>query len=191
MVNGASAAGKTWLNDTVNWYLDPTQWKVLLAASGPANWQRIDSGQVPGKRPAGTTHVSNIKMGTDTISFDVTKVGVPVEVKASYFPNWKVSGADGPYRVEPQPHGGHPAQHPRRAVATATRASTTCSYLLTFLGLVGLVVLWRAKPVSMAPVPAMWREGEDDVPDGPPPDDPRDPAWWVDPVDHRARPPAR
>jgi hypothetical protein len=28
-------------------------------------------------------------------------VGTPVEVKVSYFPNWHVSGADGPWRVAP------------------------------------------------------------------------------------------
>jgi uncharacterized membrane protein len=182
VVNGASAAGKTWLNDTVNWYLDPTQWKVLLAASGPPSWQRIDSGQVPGKRPTGTTHVSNIKTGTDTISFDVTKVGVPVEVKASYFPNWKVSGADGPYRVSPNLM----VVIPRSTHVVLSYGYTDVdylSYLLTFLGLIGLVVLWRAKPVSMAPVAAMWRDRDDEGPEVPPTDDPRDPAWWVDPVD--------
>ncbi len=36
-----------------------------------------------------------------SISFDVDQVGVPVLVKVSYFPNWKVEGAEGPYRVAP------------------------------------------------------------------------------------------
>jgi uncharacterized membrane protein len=31
----------------------------------------------------------------------VSRVGTPVEVKISYFPNWKASGADGPWRVAP------------------------------------------------------------------------------------------
>ena len=37
----------------------------------------------------------------DKISFDVSEIGKPVEVKESYFPNWKVSGAKGPYRLAP------------------------------------------------------------------------------------------
>ncbi len=37
----------------------------------------------------------------DKISFDVSEIGKPVEVKESYFPNWKVSGATGPYRLAP------------------------------------------------------------------------------------------
>jgi hypothetical protein len=36
-----------------------------------------------------------------SISFHVDRVGVPVEVRVSYFPNWSVSGAEGPYRVAP------------------------------------------------------------------------------------------
>ncbi len=182
VVEGASQAGKTWLDDTVNWYVDPSQWKVLLAASGPPNWLRIKSGTVPGQRPiAGTTKVSNIKSGTDTISFDVSKVGVPVEVKASYFPNWKVSGADGPYRVSPNlmvviPHSTHVE------LSYGYTGVDYASYLLTVLGLIGLIWLWRAKPIQMPPVPAIWRSDADEI-DDPPVDDPRDPAWWVDPVD--------
>ncbi len=61
VVNGAATGGKTWLDDTVNWYLDPHQWSVLLAASGPSNWHRIDSGDLAGKIPVGTTTVSNIE----------------------------------------------------------------------------------------------------------------------------------
>src|SRR5690606_30493885 len=45
--------------------------------------------------------VTNIEWGRDTVEFDVDQVGVPVLVKVSYFPNWKVDGADGPYRVTP------------------------------------------------------------------------------------------
>ena len=35
------------------------------------------------------------------MSFHVDQVGVPVLVKVSYFPNWEVDGAEGPYRVAP------------------------------------------------------------------------------------------
>ena len=37
----------------------------------------------------------------DGVSFTVDRPGTPVLVKQSYFPNWEVSGADGPYRVAP------------------------------------------------------------------------------------------
>jgi hypothetical protein len=187
VVDGASQAGKTWLNDTVSWYIDPTQWKVLLAASGPSSWQRVKAGVLPGQRPVGgTTSVSNIKSGTDTISFDVSKVGVPVEVKASYFPNWKASGADGPYRVSPNlmvviPRSKHVSLY------YGYTGVDYGSYLLTLLGLIGLILLWRAKPVSMPPVPAMWRTDGDPI-DELDVDDPRDPEWWIDPLDPQSRP---
>ena len=45
--------------------------------------------------------VSNIEVDDDRISFDVDQIGQPVLVKTSYFPNWEVSGAEGPYRVTP------------------------------------------------------------------------------------------
>jgi uncharacterized membrane protein len=45
--------------------------------------------------------VSDVEIGTDTVSFRVDQVGVPVLVKVSYFPNWTVDGAEGPYRVTP------------------------------------------------------------------------------------------
>ena len=39
--------------------------------------------------------------GDDRVSFTVDKIGVPVLVKVSYFPNWEASGARGPWRVAP------------------------------------------------------------------------------------------
>jgi hypothetical protein len=182
VVDGAAAGGKAWLNDTVSWYIDPSQWKVLLTASGPSSWQRIKADATPGQRPVdGTTTVTNIKSGTDTISFDVSKVGVPVEVKASYFPNWKVSGASGPYRASPNEMVVIPTSKHVQLYYGYTSVDYL-SYLLTFLGLIGLVWLWRAKPIEMPAQPAMWRP-DDELDDEPPVDDPRDPQWWVDPLD--------
>jgi hypothetical protein len=45
--------------------------------------------------------VSNVDIQQQSISFEVDQVGVPVLVRVSYFPTWKVEGADGPYRVAP------------------------------------------------------------------------------------------
>ena len=45
--------------------------------------------------------MSNVATGTDTIDFDVDQAARPMLVKTSYFPNWKATGADGPYRVTP------------------------------------------------------------------------------------------
>lgn len=45
--------------------------------------------------------VSNIRTSTDSISFEVDQPGTPVLVTASYFPNWRAEGAEGPWRVGP------------------------------------------------------------------------------------------
>ena len=47
------------------------------------------------------TKVSNVRRSDQGISFNVDRVGTPVEVRVSYFPNWQASGADGPWRVAP------------------------------------------------------------------------------------------
>ena len=45
--------------------------------------------------------VLNVDVGDQSVEFSVDRVGVPVLVRVSYFPNWQVDGAEGPYRVAP------------------------------------------------------------------------------------------
>ena len=45
--------------------------------------------------------VSDVVRSDHSISFSVDRVGTPVLVRTSYFPNWSASGAEGPYRVTP------------------------------------------------------------------------------------------
>ena len=47
------------------------------------------------------THVSDVIETDNAVSFHVSRIGTPVLVKVSYFPNWQASGATGPYRVTP------------------------------------------------------------------------------------------
>jgi hypothetical protein len=180
VVNGASASGKAWLADTLDWYMDPTKWDVPLAASGPAQWQRVNPGDNPDSHPVGATTVTNITSGTDSISFDVSQVGVPVVVKTSYFPNWQASGADGPYRVSP---------NLMVVIPTATHVSLHYgwtgvdlgAWALTLLGFIGVVWLARSAPADVPEPPAVWQpfdEGDESDEDG---GDPSDPAWWAEP----------
>jgi hypothetical protein len=85
----------------LDWFQDPAQWDVALAASGPAEWQRVDPGEEPERRPMTPAVVDDVEVGRDGISFTVDRPGTPVLVKQSYFPNWEVRGAEGPYRVAP------------------------------------------------------------------------------------------
>jgi hypothetical protein len=153
---------KGWLDAVMTWYLDPAQWSVWPAAGGPAEWQRIAAGQVPRTIPTTPVAVTNISSGTDSISFDVSRPGTPVVVKASYFPNWTASGADGPWRIGPDmmvvvPTSNHVSLH---------YGYTSVDYLgwaVTLLGVGGLVFLVRAGPLTMPePVPWLRRRGEVD-----------------------------
>ena len=86
----------------IAWFKDPSRWDVYLASSGPAGWQRVAADRpAPDERAEEPVDVTSLDVGTDRIAFDVDRPGVPVLVKASYFPNWRASGADGPYRVAP------------------------------------------------------------------------------------------
>ncbi len=74
--------------------------------------------------------------------------------------------------------------HSKHVVLSYGYTSTDyLSYFLTLLGLIGLVVLWRAKPVSVGPIAPMWRDELATDLDEVPVYDPRDPGWWVDPDD--------
>jgi hypothetical protein len=134
----------------VSWFNDPTQWDVPLANRGPDEWQRVAVGEAPAAIPLDEVEVSNVDVGDESISFEVDEVGVPVLVKMSYFPNWEVAGASGPYRVAPN----FMVVIPNETHVELTYGRTGVeylSYLLTLLGLVGLVVLWRRPPFRFSP----------------------------------------
>jgi hypothetical protein len=101
VLEGMSETNPAWQRDAVAWYTDPSALDVFLAPDGPKGWQRVERGEVPERRPLPKTKVSNIVEGDLAISFDVDRVGEPILVKTSYFPNWKVSGADRIYHVTP------------------------------------------------------------------------------------------
>jgi hypothetical protein len=99
---GVGPSQKSWLAPAISWYDDPARWGVVPAASGPADWARVPIGD---RKPAPVseppTRVTGVHQSSDSVSFHVDRLGTPVEVKISYFPNWQASGADGPWRVAP------------------------------------------------------------------------------------------
>ena len=156
-----------WLELGTSWFQHPEDWAALPAGDGPSEWQRIeavaegpetDSRTLARLVPVGTidqstlppVEVSDLQISDNSISFSVDQVGVPVLVKASYFPNWNVEGAEGPYRVAPN----FMVVVPTSNQVTLTYGTSWVEYLgyaLTLLGLVLLVVLWRKGPVRYAP----------------------------------------
>ena len=147
---------------------------VPRTIGGPDGWQRVASGELPERRPLPPVSVTDITTGVDSISFHVDRIGVPVMVRASFFPNWEASGADGPWRATPN-----------LMVVVPTGNEVTLTYgrtgvdvvavLLSLFGLVALVVLAgrsERRPGRMSgrltdgPPPSPWFDLADIGPDG-------------------------
>ncbi|HWH34793.1 MAG TPA: hypothetical protein VNT56_05665 [Acidimicrobiales bacterium] len=153
VVDGLAAGGEEWLEPAVEWYMDEGQRDIFLAADGPPEWSRSPSPGGLERQDVAPATVSDIEVATSEISFSVDRTGSPVLVKASYFPNWQVSGADGPWRVAP---------NLMVVVPTSTEVSLTygttpvdlAGWLLTLVGLAGLAVFVRRGPLTLAERPA-------------------------------------
>lgn len=149
----------------VRWYQDLAAQDVLLASSGPDRWQRVDvDDPKPVARSVDPVDVTDLDVGTDRISFDVDQVGSPVLVKASYFPNWRAHGAEGPYRVAPNLMVVVPTSE-HVELTYGREPIEWMSYGLTALG-IALVILLATRPaVRGGPEP----DAPVDVAEGPPP----------------------
>jgi hypothetical protein len=100
VANVASQA--KWLDANQTWWLTPSLQNVYLALSGPRSWPRaahVTSMKSTATLPSVT--VTKVKVGLQSLSFHVSRVGVPMLVKISYYPRWHATGATGPYRVSP------------------------------------------------------------------------------------------
>jgi hypothetical protein len=116
----------------------------LPAASGARRERCTDVTNPPRTRlPA--VEVTDIEESVDEVSFRVSKPGVPVLVKESYFPNWKAHGAHGPYRIAPNLMVVVPTQRDV-SLTYETTGPEWMGRLLTLAGLVLLVVLARWRP---------------------------------------------
>lgn len=134
---GQAVAPKT-PGPAVDWYNDPTRWDVPLATSGPSSWPRVDpTDTAPPKKAVDRARVSKVVTTDRSISFQVDRTGSPVLVKTSYFPNWKVAGASGPYRVSPN----QMVVVPTSKVVTLTYGRSGVEWLGVVLTLLGLALL--------------------------------------------------
>ncbi len=111
LVDAAAAEPVVWdgggpfLDVALEYYGDVENLEYLVVREGPEEWRRVtDLAQRTNRvraTGAGPNAVSDIVLESDRISFTTTAVGVPHLVKVSYFPNWRATGADGPYRAAP------------------------------------------------------------------------------------------
>ena len=130
VVDGLDDSSDDWLEASVGAFLATDRGGPVLAADGPADWPRMALPEVRGE-PDGVlpradlsrqevmrrlssvlpevapvtdielAEVSAVVRRDHSISFSVDRVGSPVLVRTSYFPNWSAAGARGPYRVTP------------------------------------------------------------------------------------------
>ena len=149
-----------------SWFQNRDDWPAIPADDGPDDWQHLDAeidldareGElddrnrkvdyvVPSEEidivDLADVQVSNVDIGQQSVAFSVDQIGVPILVRVSYFPNWSVSGAEGPYRVSPN----HMVVVPTSTEVELTYGRAPLDwffYGLTFLG-IGLCVYWRRK----------------------------------------------
>ena len=159
-----------WLEVGTSWFQHPEVWTTPIADNGPSEWQRVDvvvdESQREGEPnsnnrrvdvvkpavaltpvPLDPVVVSNVDIGEESVKFSVDKIGVPVLVRVSYFPNWKVDGAKGPYRVAP---------NMMVVIPTSTNVSMHfgwnlrdyVAYLLSFAGIAWIVVTRRRSKLT-------------------------------------------
>ena len=112
---------------------------------------------------------SNVTLTDGKVSFDVDRTGVPVIVKVSYFPNWKASGADGPWRITP---------NFMLVIPTAKHVELTYGYtgvdiaglVLSFVGLAAVAMLAKFRKrvgLLLAPLAPERDPEADEAGDGP------------------------
>jgi hypothetical protein len=153
-----------------SWFQRRKDWPAVPADSGPAQWQHVEaqvdlSARVgePGDRNRNVDYVvptspidvvtlpkvnvSNVDIGEESVKFTVDKIGVPILVRVGYFPNWKVSGADGPYRVAPNFMVVVPTS--KNVTMTYSRSSLDWFfYALTLFGIALCFYWWRRGDVQ-------------------------------------------
>jgi hypothetical protein len=99
-VGGDTGDALAWLDAAMPWFAG--QGGARPAADGPSSWPRVASPSLhsdgPRLAPVGVSHVV---VGPSTVSFHVDRTGIPVEVRMSYFPWWQATGAQGPWKLDP------------------------------------------------------------------------------------------
>ena len=145
-----------------------------FAADGPSNWARASSAAAAAKvtpRPLPAVKVGPVAERVDSVSFHVSRTGVPIVVKTSYFPNWKAHGASGPWRLAPNLMVVIPTSHDVKltyGLTTGDRAGR----ILTVVGLLGIVVLARVRPVADPLDPEPFAPGAEDESEESEPEEP-------------------
>ena len=135
-----------WLDPSVEVFQKGSQ-AVVRTLGGMDHWQYVDLEEEPERIGLPRVEISEINVDTDRIEFKVDETGVPVIVKTSYFPNWKVEGARGPWRATPNLMVVVPTE--KEVTLDYSRSSVeVVSILLTLFGLISLAFVARKSSSS-------------------------------------------
>jgi len=141
-----------------------TDWgRVVETQHGPATWPTAAVGVPPSLAPLPPVSVTDVTVTSTSVGFTVSRTGIPVEVRDTYFPGWQVHGGAGPYRAMPDfmvvvPTSSHVT------LTYTTSAVITTADVLGVLGLLGVVALGiadrrRRRVAAASPAVPMPREG--------------------------------
>ena len=134
--------GQSWSKASADYTATAPAWTdVVLTQDGPASWTRLSSAVAPAARRLPSVKVSDITLTSDGLSFHVDRTGVPVLVKASYFPGWSVQGADGPFQAA----GNMMVVIPTSSTVSLTQTGGlvgTIGYAIGFAGVAGAIALF-------------------------------------------------
>ena len=132
-----------WLEPSVEVFQEGSQ-AVVRTIGGMESWQSLSLEEKPEKIELSDVTISEISVNSNRIEFEVDRTGIPVIVKTSYFPNWQVEGAEGPWRATPNLMVVVPTE--KEVVLDYGRSRVEIvSMLMTFIGLV-LLIRFAYKP---------------------------------------------
>ena len=174
-----------WLEIGTSYFQHTNEWAALPVAGGPSEWQRIDvapdeSRRVgaegePGrqvdivvptdaieKKSVEPVTVSNVKILDESVSFSVDKIGTPILVKVSYFPNWTVSGAKEIYRAAPNMMVVVPTEKNVK-MSYEPSGLDQFSYVLTLGGIILFVFMLRRRLRYGTALPERQSEADEEI----------------------------
>lgn len=129
-----------WIAANLRWFTSGEGLDVPLVRHGPSDWARTSSPEdLP--RTALTSGGSTVEptMENDRIAFTTDAVGEPHWIKTSYFPNWRVDGAEGPYLASPS-----------MMIVVPTQEDVVLTYSRTWAEWLGLALTLGAAGGSLA-----------------------------------------
>jgi hypothetical protein len=132
--------GDAWFEDATEWF-SRGKLDVPLVREGPDSWARSDDPRaLPSQPIASSTSAIDVETDGETIRFTTDAIGEPHWIKTSYFPNWKVEGADGPYEGAPS-----------LMMVVPTEAEVTLTYQRTWVEWLGLILTAATLVILLAP----------------------------------------